>query len=85
VERERISAAKKTGPHRIAEGKRAYPRIKPPFPAVVGLFGCPTVVNNVETLSNVRTSLTNGAAWFKAMGVPGSTGTRLVLRERSAS
>jgi NADH-quinone oxidoreductase subunit F len=67
-----------TGLIESIEGKRAYPRIKPPFPAVVGLFGCPTVVNNVETLSNIPHIVNNGAAWFKAMGVPGSTGTRLV-------
>ncbi len=67
-----------TGLIESLEGKRAYPRIKPPFPAIVGLFGCPTVVNNVETLSNIPHIVKNGAAWFKAMGVPGSTGTRLV-------
>jgi NADH-quinone oxidoreductase subunit F len=67
-----------TGLIESLEGKRAYPRIKPPFPAVVGLFGCPTVVNNVETLCNVPHIVHNGAAWFKAMGVPGSTGTRIV-------
>ena len=67
-----------TGLIESLEGKRAYPRIKPPFPAVVGLFGCPTVVNNVETLSNIPHIINNGAAWYKAMGVPGSTGTRLV-------
>ncbi len=67
-----------TGLIESLEGKRAYPRIKPPFPAVVGLFGCPTVVNNVETLANVPHIINNGAAWYKAMGVPGSTGTRLV-------
>lgn len=67
-----------TGLIESLEGKRAYPRIKPPFPAVVGLFGCPTVVNNVETLSNIPHIVNHGAAWYKAMGVPGSTGTRLV-------
>lgn len=67
-----------TGLIESLEGKRAYPRIKPPFPAVVGLFGCPTVVNNVETLANVPHIINHGAAWFKTMGVPGSTGTRLV-------
>jgi NADH-quinone oxidoreductase subunit F len=67
-----------TGLIESLEGKRAYPRTKPPFPAVIGLFGCPTVVNNVETLSNVPHIINNGAAWYKAMGVPGSTGTRLV-------
>jgi NADH-quinone oxidoreductase subunit F len=67
-----------TGLIESLEGKRAYPRIKPPFPAVVGLFGCPTVVNNVETLCNIPHIVNHGAAWYKAMGVPGSTGTRLV-------
>ena len=67
-----------TGLLESLEGKRAYPRIKPPFPAVVGLFGCPTVVNNVETLANVPHIINHGAAWYKTMGVPGSTGTRLV-------
>jgi NADH-quinone oxidoreductase subunit F len=67
-----------TGLIESLEGKRAYPRIKPPFPAVVGLFGSPTVVNNVETLSNIPHIVKNGAAWFKALGVAGSTGTRLV-------
>ena len=46
------------------EGKRAQPRLKPPFPAVVGLYGCPTAVNNVETLCNVPLILDNGAEWF---------------------
>jgi NADH-quinone oxidoreductase subunit F len=67
-----------TGLIESLEGKRSYPRIKPPFPAVVGLFGCPTVVNNVETLSNIPYIVKNGSVWFKAMGVPGSSGTRLV-------
>jgi len=67
-----------TGLIESLEGKRAYPRIKPPFPALVGLFGCPTVVNNVETLCNVPHIVNNGANWFKTMGVQGSTGTRLV-------
>jgi NADH-quinone oxidoreductase subunit F len=67
-----------TGLIESLEGKRAYPRIKPPFPAVVGLFGCPTVVNNVETLCNIPHILRHGAAWYRALGVPGSSGTRLV-------
>ena len=46
------------------EGKRAQPRIKPPFPAVVGLYGCPTAINNVETLCNVPLIIKNGAEWF---------------------
>ena len=67
-----------TGLIESLEGKRAYPRIKPPFPAIVGLFGCPTCVNNVETLANIPQIVKNGGAWFKAMGVAGSTGTRLL-------
>ena len=67
-----------TGLIESLEGKRAYPRIKPPFPAIIGLFNCPTVVNNVETLSNVPHIINRGAAWFKGMGVEGSAGTRLV-------
>src|SRR5262249_57108710 len=50
------------------EGKRAQPRNKPPFPAVVGLYGSPTAVNNVETLANVPLILKNGAEWFSALG-----------------
>jgi len=46
------------------EGRRGEPRVKPPFPAVVGLYGCPTIINNVETLSNVPHIITNGWEWF---------------------
>jgi NADH-quinone oxidoreductase subunit F len=60
------------------EGKRGFPRIKPPyFPAAIGLYGEPTVVNNVETLSNLPWILVNGAAAFTALGQGRSTGTRL--------
>ena len=60
------------------EGKRGFPRIKPPyFPAAVGLYGEPTVVNNVETLSNLPWVITNGSAAFAALGAGRSTGTRL--------
>ncbi|MFZ5828784.1 MAG: NADH-quinone oxidoreductase subunit NuoF [Planctomycetota bacterium] len=52
------------------EGKRAWPRIKPPFPAVEGLFRKPTVVNNVETVACVKHILERGVEWFKSMGVP---------------
>src|SRR3989304_1884086 len=51
-------------------GKRAWPRIKPPFPAVEGLFRKPTIVNNVETLCCVTHIVQRGAAWFKSLGVP---------------
>jgi NADH-quinone oxidoreductase subunit F len=59
------------------EGLRGYPRIKPPFPAVVGLYGGPTVINNVETLSNVPHILLKGAEWFAKLGSPRNGGTRL--------
>ena len=59
------------------EGKRGLPRLKPPFPAVVGVFGCPTVVNNVETLACVPHILENGAAWFAGIGTERSTGPKL--------
>ncbi len=59
------------------EGKRGHPRLKPPFPAVVGLYKCPTVINNVETLANVPHIINNGPAWFAAIGVERNTGTRL--------
>ena len=59
------------------EGKRGEPRNKPPFPVQVGLFGKPTLVNNVETLVNVLDIVAGGAAAFAAMGTPESTGTRL--------
>jgi len=59
------------------EGKRAQPRIKPPFPAVVGLYGCPTVVNNVETVCNVPPIIERGAAWFAAIGPEKNQGPKL--------
>jgi len=59
------------------EGKRGYPRIRPPFPAVVGLYGCPTVINNVETLSSVPAVILRGAEWYAALGTPKNGGTRL--------
>jgi NADH-quinone oxidoreductase subunit F len=59
------------------EGHRGEPRNKPPFPVQVGLFGKPTVVNNVETLANVPEIILDGAAAFAAIGTPQSTGTRL--------
>ena len=60
------------------EGKRGFPRIKPPFfPAAIGLYGEPTVVNNVETMSNLPWIVTNGGAAFAALGEGRSTGTRL--------
>src|SRR5207247_7487448 len=60
------------------EGKRGNPRLKPPFPAVQGLYGGPTLINNVETLMNVPLIVTNGADWYKTHGTDQSTGTKVV-------
>jgi len=60
------------------EGKRGYPRIKPPFPAVVGLYGCPTVINNVETLSAVPAIIREGGEAYANRGTPRNGGTRLL-------
>ncbi|OYV97597.1 MAG: NADH-quinone oxidoreductase subunit F [Acidobacteria bacterium 21-70-11] len=59
------------------EGKRGFPRLKPPFPAVVGVFGKPTVINNVETLACVPHIIVRGAAWFSSIGRPKNTGPKL--------
>ena len=59
------------------EGKRGIPRIRPPFPAVVGLWGGPTVINNVETLASVPHVILGGGAWFAGLGTPKNGGTRL--------
>jgi NADH-quinone oxidoreductase subunit F len=59
------------------EGKKGQPRLKPPFPAAVGLYGCPSTVNNVETIAVVPTILRRGAAWFAGIGRPKNTGTKL--------
>jgi NADH-quinone oxidoreductase subunit F len=59
------------------EGKRGVPRIRPPFPAVVGVFGCPTVLNNVETLSAIPAIIRDGGPAFAALGTPKNGGTRL--------
>ena len=77
-----------TGLIESLEGKRGWPRIKPPFPAVAGAFARPTIINNVETLANVPYILQNGADWWKSFGkgrpegappqVPASFGTKLI-------
>ena len=59
------------------EGKKGEPRLKPPFPANVGLYGCPTTVNNVESIAVVPDILRRGAAWFASIGRPNNTGTKL--------
>jgi len=59
------------------EGKQGKPRLKPPFPAGAGLYGCPTTVNNVESIAVVPTILRRGAAWFSGFGNPKNEGTKL--------
>ena len=59
------------------EGKKGQPRLKPPFPAGAGLYGCPTTVNNVESIAVVPTILRRGAAWFSGIGRDGNKGTKL--------
>jgi NADH-quinone oxidoreductase subunit F len=59
------------------EGKRAQPRLRPPFPAVVGLYGCPTIINNVETICNVPLIFTKGPEWFASIGPEKNTGPKL--------
>ncbi len=59
------------------EGKKGMPRLKPPFPAAVGLYGCPTTVNNVETIAVAPTILRRGGAWFSGLGRPKNAGTKI--------
>ncbi|MCH8950637.1 MAG: NADH-quinone oxidoreductase subunit NuoF [Proteobacteria bacterium] len=59
------------------EGRKGMPRLKPPFPAGVGLYGCPTTVNNVESIAVVPTILRRGASWFEGFGRPNNTGTKI--------
>ena len=66
-----------TGLLESLEGKPGKPRLKPPFPAAVGLYGCPSTVNNVETIAVVPTILRRGAEWFAGIGRPKNTGTKV--------
>ena len=59
------------------EGKKGQPRLKPPFPAAMGLYGCPTTVNNVETIAVVPAILRRGGAWFAGIGRPKNSGTKI--------
>ena len=59
------------------EGKRGMPRPRPPFPAISGLFGKPTIVNNVETFANLANIINKGADWFSAIGTDNSKGTKV--------
>lgn len=73
----RYMCGEETGLLNALEGKRATPRFKPPFPQVSGLWGKPTIVNNVETLCNVPHILNNGATWYKGLSKSEDTGTKL--------
>jgi NADH-quinone oxidoreductase subunit F len=66
-----------TGLLESLEGKKGQPRLKPPFPAQVGLYGCPTTVNNVETIASAPAILKRGASWFAGFGRPRNTGTKV--------
>src|SRR5246500_2911884 len=66
-----------TGLLESLEGKKGMPRLKPPFPAAVGLYGCPSTVNNVETIATSPAILKRGAAWFSSIGRPRNTGTKI--------
>ena len=67
------------------EGKRGEPRPRPPFPAEKGLFGKPSVLNNVETYANIPQIILNGPEWFRSMGTEKSKGTKeMCIRDRSA-
>lgn len=70
-------AGEETAQLNSLEGYRATPRLKPPFPATVGLYGKPTVINNVETLCNVVHIVNRGVEWFKSIGKPKNTGTKI--------
>src|SRR3546814_16877506 len=59
------------------EGKKGQPRLKPPFPAAVGLYGCPTTVNNVETIAVAPEILRRGVSWWTGLGRPNHTGTQI--------
>ena len=66
-----------TGLLESLEGRKGMPRLKPPFPAAVGVWGCPTTVSNVETIAVIPAILRRGASWFAAIGRPNNTGTKI--------
>lgn len=70
-------AGEETAQLNSLEGYRATPRLKPPFPAVSGLYGMPTIINNVETLCNVVHIVNNGVEWYQKIGKPNNTGTKI--------
>jgi len=59
------------------EGKKGFPRLKPPYPAICGLYSCPTIVNNVESICNISTILKRGADWFASLGAKNNSGTKI--------
>lgn len=59
------------------EGRKGMPRMKPPYPPQIGLYGCPTTINNVETIASVSTILRRGGSWFAGLGRPNNTGTKI--------
>jgi NADH:ubiquinone oxidoreductase subunit F (NADH-binding) len=76
-------AGEETAALEVIEGRKAWPRKKPPYPGVSGLFGKPTTVNNIETLAHVPGIVRHGSAWFRGLGVDGGAGTMLfTLDER---
>ena len=60
-----------------SEGRRGQPRLKPPFPAIAGLYACPTVVNNVETIASVPAIVMGGSDWYRSMGTEKSPGPKI--------
>jgi len=70
-------AGEETAQLNSLEGYRATPRLKPPFPAVAGLYGKPTIINNVETLCNVVHIVNHGVEWYQKIGIPKNTGTKI--------
>ena len=78
-------AGEETAALEVIEGRKALPRKKPPYPGESGLFGRPTTVNNLETLAQVPGIIRHGAAWFRALGVEGSTGTMLFTLDASVA
>ena len=72
-----IYVVKKQHYLKVLEGKKGQPRLKPPFPALIGLYGCPTIINNVETIAVVPTILRRGGKWFGSLGKAKNTGTKI--------
>ena len=78
-------AGEETAALEVIEGRKAWPRKKPPYPGVSGLFGKPTTVNNIETLAHVPGIVLRGGAWFRGLGIDGGTGTMLFTLDERVS